>query len=129
LRIESYFQQVREVIDGCSVVRLSNIHYDKRGTHEGLIRGELTFIDESVLHFREYIDVEITVDRLMYVYHYASASAGLIFRYDNTGHHRKLMLPTYPHHKHVGEDGEVTESSAPYLVEVLEEIERSVKLP
>ncbi|MGM0384275.1 MAG: toxin-antitoxin system TumE family protein [Thermodesulfobacteriota bacterium] len=32
----------------------------------------------------------------MYVYHYSDLSDHLIFRYDNTGHHKGLDLPTYP---------------------------------
>ena len=42
--------------------------YDKRGTHEGYLRGELYFVDASVLHVREFVDVETTVERLLYVY-------------------------------------------------------------
>ena len=44
--------------------------YEKRGTHEGFIRGEITLVDESVLHVREFVDVELTVERLLYVYQY-----------------------------------------------------------
>ncbi len=52
----------------------------------------------------------------------------LIFRYDNTGHHRKLNLSTYPHHKHEGSEENVIPSSASVLQEVLKEIERSVMI-
>jgi hypothetical protein len=44
LRIENYFQQVQETIQSCSVVQLSDISYNKRGSHEGYIRGELYFV-------------------------------------------------------------------------------------
>jgi hypothetical protein len=46
----------------------------------------------------------------------------LIFRYDNTEHHRKLNLPTFPHHKHDG--SEDNESDAPFLNEVLNEVKK-----
>ena len=52
----------------------------------------------------------------------------LVFRYDNTGHHKKLNLPTYPHHKHVGSESNVVASSAPTLTDVLTEIEGLVKV-
>jgi len=39
----------------------------------------------------------------------------LILRYDNTGHHRKLNLSTFPHHKHEGSENNVVSSSAPVL--------------
>ena len=84
--------------------------------------GELHFIDGSALHVREFVDVEDGVDRLTYVYQYMNANETLVFRYDNTGHHKKLNLPTYPHHKHSGSENSVIISSAPELAEILDEI-------
>jgi len=51
------------------------------------------------------------------------SSNKLIFRYDNTGHHKELNLPTYPHHKHDGEEKHVITSEAPELSILLDEIE------
>ncbi len=110
------------------MVQLSNVTYDKRGTHEGFIRGDLLFVDGSVLYLREFVDVETTVDRLAYAYQYMDSAQQLVFRYDNTGHHKKLNLPTYPHHKHVGSESNVVASSAPTLTDVLTEIEGLVKV-
>jgi hypothetical protein len=129
LRIEAYFQQLREIIDSCPIVRSFNVTYDKRGSHEGFIRGEVYFVDGSVLHVREFVDVEIGVDRLTYVYQYMDPAKRLVFRYDNTGHHKKLNLLTYPHHKHEGSEYNVVASPAPDLVAVLSEIEMLVELP
>ncbi|MGK7925465.1 MAG: DUF6516 family protein [Spirulina sp.] len=47
----------------------------------------------------------------------------LIFRYDNTEHHRKLNLSTFSHHKHDRSEDNVIESETPFLVDVLKEIE------
>jgi hypothetical protein len=102
--------------------------YDKRARHEGFIRGELYFVDGSVLHMREFVDVEDGIDRFTYVYQYTNAEQTLVFRYDNTGRHKKLNLPTYPHHKHVGDEGVVVASSAPSLAQVLDEIMLLVEL-
>jgi hypothetical protein len=129
LRIEVYFAQIRQTIDTCAVVQSSNVTYDKRGTHEGFIRGEIYFVDGSMLHLREFVDVEITIDRLMYTYHYVDSSKNLIFRYDNTGHHKDLNLPTHPHHKHDGSEDNVVASPAPDLAAVLKEIEALLPLP
>ena len=60
----------------------------------------------------------------MYSYQYMDASNNLIFRYDNTTHHKKLDLPNYPHHKHDGSQDNIISSDAPMLVDVLQEIER-----
>jgi hypothetical protein len=84
LRIEAYFQQVQATIEACLVLQSSSVTYDKRGTHEGFIHGELYFADDSTLHLREFVDVETDINRLMYVYQYMSATKTLIFRYDNT---------------------------------------------
>jgi hypothetical protein len=129
LRIEFYFQQVREAIETCPVVQVFNVTYDKRSTHEGFIWGEVYFVDGSMLHLREFVDVEIAPERLTYVYQYMDPAQQLVFRYDNTGHHRKLNLPTSPHHKHDGREDNVVASPAPDLATVLNEIETLVQLP
>jgi len=108
---------------------LTSITYEKRGSYEGLIKGNLSFVDGSTLYVREYIDTERAVDRLMYVYQYLSSSKALVFRYDNTGHHKKLGLSTYPHHKHEGSDDNVVSSTAPDLANIFREIESIIRLP
>jgi hypothetical protein len=82
-----------------------------------------------MLHLREFLDVETTIERLMYAYQYMAADGTLIFRYDNTGHHKKLGLSTYPHHKHDGSEVNVISSDAPELAEILKEIELLIALP
>lgn len=129
MRIEDYFERVRQTFDACLVVESFNVAYDKRGSHEGFIQGQVYFVDGSILHLREYVDVETTLDRLTYVYQYMAPTGQLAFRYDNTGHHKKLELRTYPHHKHAGGEENVVESTAPELAAVLREIEALVQLP
>ena len=129
MRIEIYFQQVREALDACLVVQASNVTYDTRSTHTAFIHGEIYFVDGSILHLREFVDVETTPYRLAYVYQYLAPVQQLVFRYDNTGHHRRLNLPTYPHHKHEGSADNVVASPAPDLVAVLSEIAALVQLP
>jgi hypothetical protein len=75
-----------------------------------------------VLHLREFVCVEITVDRKMYSYQYMNAQNDLIFRYDNTEHHRKLNLSNFPHHKPDGSEDNVISSNSPSLADVLKEI-------
>lgn len=129
MRIEDYFLLIQKAVESSPVVCLTNITYDKRGTHEGFIRGQLQFVDNSALYWREYVDVEIVEDRLMYAYQYIDPSNKLVFRYDNTGHHRKLGLKDYPHHKHKGTEENVVASEAMDLATVLREIETLVQLP
>jgi hypothetical protein len=82
-----------------------------------------------VLHLREFVDVETTVERLLYVYQCMDARRELRFRYDNTGHHKQLNLPSYPHHKHAGSDDQILPSSAPDVAAVLVDIARLVRFP
>jgi len=119
LRIEDYFQQVRSAIDACSLIQSCSITYDKRTTCSGLIRGELHFLDGSVLYLREFVDVETVEDRLMYAYQYMDGEMRLIFRYDNTGHHKRLNLNSHPHHKYPGTGHVVEASAATTLSEIL----------
>ena len=70
MRIEAYFQSLREIIEARLIVDSTNMTYDKRGSYEGFIRGEVYFVDGSMLHIREFVDVELEVDRLTYVYQY-----------------------------------------------------------
>ncbi|MDM8531621.1 hypothetical protein QUF63_10655 [Anaerolineales bacterium HSG25] len=58
MRIEAYFEQIRQLIENNLIITASNVTYDKRATHEGFIRGELYFVDGSELHIREFVDVE-----------------------------------------------------------------------
>ncbi len=126
--IETYFGEVRTIIDDCPEVQSSNITYDKRSTYEGFIRGEVYFVHDSVLHLREYVDVETNRDRLTYVYQYMDSQQRMVFRYDNTGHHQRLNLSTFPHHKHDGSEDNVADSRAPTLLEIVNEIGTHVKL-
>lgn len=122
--IEEYFQQLREIVEACPSVQSLNLTPDKRSDYQGFVKGEIILVDGSVLYWREFIDVKTIIERGMYSYQYMDASNKLIFRYDNTRHHRKLNLPTYPHHKHEGSEENVLPSEAPTLADVLREIER-----
>ncbi len=120
--IEDYFQQIQLLIESSGIVQIFNVESDKRGMYEGFIRGKLVFHDNSLMHFREFVYFEISIDRKMYSYQYMDSKNNLIFRYDNAEHHRKLNLPTFPHHKHDRSEDNVIKSNAPFLAEVLKEV-------
>ncbi|MBG1266974.1 toxin-antitoxin system TumE family protein [Nostoc sp. WHI] len=122
--IEDYFQQIQLLIESSKTVQLFHIETEKRGMYEGFIRARLEFKDNSLLHFREFVYVEISQERKMYSYQYMSSENNLIFRYDNAEHHRKLNLTTFPHHKHDGSEDNIVKSDAPFLTEILKEIEK-----
>ena len=120
--IDDYFQVIHETIETCPAVHSSDVTYDKRTSYQGFIKGVILILDNSTLHFREFVDVETDVELYMYAYHYQRGNQ-FIFRYDNTEHHRRLKLATFPHHKHDRDEANVIVASAPTLAAVLAEIE------
>jgi Family of unknown function (DUF6516) len=122
LRVEEYFEQMRSLLAANLLIESFSLKPEKRDDAEGFIRGEINFIDGSVLYIREFVSVEVKIECDMYSYQYMAAGQRLIFRYDNTGHHQKLNLPTFPHHKHDGGEDNVIAANAPTLGAVLQEI-------
>ena len=123
--LDEYFQQIKILIDYSSIIEESTLVYEARSRDRGFLRGELLLIDGSILFVREFVKTTSIVDREMYTYQYMTADNKLIFRYDNTGHHRKLNLPTFPHHKHDRRETNVIASNAPMLADVIQEIAQS----
>ena len=126
--IDDYFQAIRDTIEAYPAVHSSSVTYDKRTSYVGFIRGTILLLDGSTLHFREFVDVETAVERYSYAYQYQRDDE-LLFRYDNTEHHRKLKLLTFPHHKHDGSETNVIAAQAPTMATVLEEIELLLNIP
>ncbi len=59
---------------------------DFRTDKIGLIKGSLTFVDNSILYFKEYLDLRFGIRKYTYSYHYQENNAALRFRYDNASH-------------------------------------------
>jgi hypothetical protein len=99
-----------------------------RTDYRGIIKGTLSFINQTELHFTEVVDLKITTEKVKYRYHYQQMDSHIrIFRYDNARHFPQFT--TFPHHKHIGPETEpdkVREASEMSLEEVLREIEEYV---
>jgi hypothetical protein len=120
--IDAYLHSLLESVAASPLIHSSSVLFDKRTQQSGFLRGDLYFSDNSRLHFRELIEIQNSVVRLMYSYHYQKGDGTLIFRYDDTPHHKHL--PNFPHHKHVFEEGHVISAEPPNLSSVLKEIEK-----
>lgn len=101
-----------------SLIIDSDLNTDFRTEKIGIIRGSITFADESRLFFTEYLDVRYKVEKITYSYHYQDRAGKLIFRYDNARHKPQLA---FKDHKHLSND-ETAQSEAPEFSSVLEEI-------
>jgi hypothetical protein len=122
--IEDYFRHIESLIATADIVHSSSITYDKRSSYLGFIRGDIYFLDGSLLHLREFVNVQHGVERYMYVYQYQSSTEAFVFRYDNTPHFP--ALPTFPHHKHDGIEVNVVATPPPDLQAVLAEVRRCI---
>jgi len=119
--IEDYFQSLLQVIAASPSARTPDIAFEKRSPAIGHLRGNIYFKDDSLLHFRELVNLRLGDRPTVYVYHYQRADHSLVFRYDNSNHFPHL--PGFPHHKHVNDETNVVSAVAPDLVTVLDEIE------
>ncbi|XCN71608.1 MAG: DUF6516 family protein [Candidatus Electrothrix aestuarii] len=118
--IEEYFRHIGQTIEeSCSIIN-SQLVNDKRSLYIGFIEGKLIFLNGSSLRFMEFVNLKAETKRYKYSYHYQDSDDKLVFRYDMAPHHQEVR--TFPHHKHTA-TGDIIESTAPSLAEVLEEIE------
>lgn len=63
-----------------------NFSLDTRSNYVGFIQGNLEFSRGSRLFFKEYIDLQESLEKLSYSFHYQDNENNLIFRYDNAKH-------------------------------------------
>lgn len=123
--VVEYFDKLTERIENSPMVSAKNLTIEARSLYTGIIRGEVFFLDGSILYFTEVVDVELRIDRVKYRYQYQQLDTSeRIFRYDNTKHHPALA--TFPHHKHVGAEKKpdtVLPSRERFLSDIFDEIE------
>jgi hypothetical protein len=119
--IQAYFSQIKALVDRYAATRFvldTSIRFEIRPGEQGYLTGSITFVDGSVLQFREFLDgVSGIVDKLMYTYHYQGATDQLIFRYDNARHRPALRSLE---HKHTPQ--QIVVASTPTLEDVLVEV-------
>jgi len=115
-----YVRELQTTLNEASAlgaVEVTTLQVDQRSALRGLVTGSLQFGDGSTLHFREFVDLSQAEPKLTYAYHYQTAAAVLIFRYDNATHRPPLSQAA---HKHMLTGIEV--SSIPTLREIVDQI-------
>lgn len=117
MSLDKYLENLDAVLQNPWIL-IVQCQKEKRSATMGLITGKVVFVDNSELHFMEYVEVAGQVKCQTYRYHYQDKTKKLIFRYDNAPHHPET--PTHPYHKHVG--SEILQSRQPALGEVMDEI-------
>ncbi len=96
----------------------SAVTTDSRTLKIGVIRGTITFVNESRLFFTEYLDLRYKPEKLTYSFHYQDRADAMLFRYDNACHKPALA---FADHKHLA-DGRMVQAEIPELAAVLGEI-------
>ncbi len=118
--LSEYLHEITETVGELvetGLILSSELTADFRTKKIGLIKGVLSFSDDSKLFFREYVDLRYRTEKETYSFHYQNQNGELIFRYDNAAH---KPSSGFTDHKHVG--GQVVQAEIPNLREVLEEI-------
>ncbi len=90
---------------------------DSRSSYIGFIQGSLEFRDDSHLFFKEYVNLQDSIEKLSYSFHYQDRDNNLIFRYDNAKHKPDLG---YLDHKHI--EDKIIPSEIPNIEQVTTEI-------
>ena len=94
-------------------------HVDERTGHFAFA---LEYWDGSVLFVRAQVELSPEGDVNLRHYRFQYQSGGkTIFRYDDAPHFSQH--PTFPHHKHIGEEEKAYPCHAPTIEEVLQEVE------
>ncbi len=121
---DDYLNSVKALLlNARSVIRF-HIVRQRVTASDCYLRVRVDLIDASRLEFSEYAQTvssgEIQV--ATYSYHWQDASATLIRRWDNTPHFPGLQ--NFPHHVHLGAEGNVTAGQPQSVFTILADIER-----
>lgn len=119
--IQGYFAEIKSISDRFAAMPFvlgAQVSFETRPGDQGYVTGEMSFVDGSRLHFREFVDtIGSEVQKVMYVYHYRDRDDYLIFRYDNAVHRPLLSKREHVHHP-----GIIHSTAMPVLEDIVLEI-------
>lgn len=107
---------IQEYIDNEWVLSY-DFSVDSRSNYLAFVQGKLEFRDGTSLFFKEFIDLQETIEKISYSFHYQDGENKLIFRYDNAKHKPDLG---YSNHKHI--NNKIIPSAIPEIKEIIIEI-------
>lgn len=107
---------IQEYIDNEWVLSY-DFSVDSRTNYLAFVQRKLEFRDGSCLFFKEFIDLQETIEKISYSFHYQDKENKLIFRYDNAKHKPDLG---YSEHKHI--NNKIIPSVIPEIEEIMIEI-------
>jgi len=124
--LRDYVANLQALIAATPFVTATSFSYEERPPSAGLIKGNILFVDNSQLDFKEFLIFQPTVQVIKYAYNYRKGDHP-IFRYDNANDPAARNLSSFPVHKHVGSD--ILATKKPSFEMVLKEIVSQPKFP
>ncbi len=100
--MKAYVSRLIELLDSHPYLESRQITIEERAPDAAFVRLEISFIDGSKLHFKEFLIIGHRGKVIKYGYQYM-ADGSLVFRYDNALDPAARELPTYPEHKHTAQ--------------------------
>jgi len=117
--LHNYLVRIEATIYSRQDITVRDLRVELVAATAAYIEDRLIFYDGSFLEIEEVLYLsDRRIEKVRYSYHYQKGDR-LIFRYDNAPHHAEL--PTFPHHKHIGDHVEPCQE--PDLHDVLREID------
>lgn len=121
-KLNEYIRRFEDVIQSSPIIRVYEIHIDRKTEDIVYINGRIDFEDGSTLDFKEFIAaVGIDIEKYKYAYNYRKQDS-LIFRYDNALDPRARKLSSFPHHLHLPPNS-IAESLPKNIKDILNDIE------
>ncbi len=117
---DEYVALLRGVLTSNPYIAVFQLHTEQRGESFLYLHGKAEFLHGGTLDFREFLEFHADeVEKYAYAYNYRVREQ-VVFRYDNAPDPRSKHLPTYPAHKHLGD--ELVPSGRPDLMAVIREV-------
>lgn len=122
-RIEEYVNRVVRFLKLHPMVKDVNVERRVVTGNRGYIRASVTFVNDSQLWMREFVDDRLR--KIGYAYHYQSIDGKLLFRYDNAPHHADAA--SFSHHKHVSNKPTPNSAEEKTVIDVVGEIVKTIR--
>jgi hypothetical protein len=103
MHLKAYVNRLVALLDTHPYLEARQIVIDERPPDAAFVRLEITFIDGSKLHFKEFLIIQHRSKVIKYGYQYLAEDNSLVFRYDNALDPAARDLSTYPEHKHTAQ--------------------------
>lgn len=117
--IQSYFNRVRSKLKEISpLIKTDYVSIEMVSADMGILRGKISFVDGSVLDFREIFSTK----EHDYRFQWMNTTNKLMIRWDTAPHYKSLN--NFPFHKHIEKD--VSSSEELNFIDVLEYIKKDL---